>query len=179
MKNIIRKILKEEVSKKASFEEIYHELWDKMLHQVCLRYTNDVNKAEDYCQNGFIKVMNNLSKYDGKGSLEGFVRRVINNNILDEIRKKKLQYTDDPDWGRMEFDDEPYEESPYTIEMIEDVLPSLSPAYKKVFELYEFMGKKHHEIAKILGIGVGTSKSNLAKARAQIKKLVDKKYGIS
>mgnify|MGYP006410791169 CR=1 FL=1 len=55
----------------VDFDELYNRLWGKMLNTVCRKYTIDSDKAQDYCQNGFIKVYNNISKYDGKGSLEG------------------------------------------------------------------------------------------------------------
>jgi RNA polymerase sigma-70 factor (ECF subfamily) len=185
MKNLIRQILREEKflmetdvpSSLVDFQTIYSKMWDKMLRQVCLKYTKDLNKAEDYCQNGFMKVYKNIHKYDNTGSLEGWVRRIIQNNILDELRKKKLQYADDPDWGRIETDDEPYEEK-YNVEMIETVLPELSPAYRTVFELYYFRNLTHKQIAKKLGITEGTSKSNLAKAKVNIRKLIKKKFNI-
>ncbi len=178
MRHLIKKILKEEVSE---FQNIYNTMWDKMLRQVCMRYTNDINKAEDYCQNGFIKVYKNLPKYKGKGSLEGFVRRIINNSILDEIRKRKVEFSDqEPDWGRVNMKaDEPYEEEGgYTMEMVDAVLPMLSPSYRTAFELYYKMGYKHHQIADKLKISVGTSKSNLAKAKKKIKQLIDKEFNV-
>jgi len=204
MRHLIKKILREEFSKEKlvetrknrknlltesnntqinpNFNEIYNELWDKMLNQVCLRYTNDVNKAQDYCQNGFMKVLSNLSKYDGKGSLEGWVRRVIRNNILDEMRKKKMEFTnDEPDWSRFDknLENEPYsEDKMYNVEMIKSVLPNLSPKFRKVFELYHFQNKNHQEIANLLGISVGTSKSNLSRAKSKVLKMVKSEFGV-
>ncbi len=83
--------------------KIYNDLWDEMLHQVCMKYTNDITTAEDYCQNGFIKVYQNIHKKTKEGSLKGWIKKVINNNILDELRKKKIKYTnDEAEWGRVE-----------------------------------------------------------------------------
>lgn len=181
MRNIIKQILREEIEKTANFQEIFSTMWDKMLKQVCLKYTKDINKAEDYCQNGFIKVNRVLPKYDGNGSLEGWVRRVINNNILDELRKENrgLQFSsEEPDWSRVDMvNDEPYEEN-YNIAMVEDVLPELSPGYRKVFELFHFKGYDHKEIADKLGINIGTSKSNLNKARKKVRELISKKFNV-
>jgi RNA polymerase sigma-70 factor (ECF subfamily) len=184
MKSLIRQILREEFLMEAEadsalvdFQTIYSKMWDKMLRQVCLKYTNDINQAEDFCQNGFMKVYKNIHKYQGGGSLEGWVRRIIQNNIIDEIRKKKLQYADDPDWGRIQTDDEPYEEN-FNVEMIEDVLHDLSPAYKAVFEMYYFKGMTHKQIANKLGISEGTSKSNLAKAKVKVRKLIKDRFNV-
>jgi len=104
------------------FGELYSSLWDKMLNTVCRKYTIDPDKAQDFCQNGFIKVYNNISKYEGNGSLEGWVRRVINNNILDELRKGKIEIDDRGDDGfdlsRLKSSEDTYEESKHSISEI-------------------------------------------------------------
>jgi RNA polymerase sigma-70 factor (ECF subfamily) len=196
MKNIIKKILKEEfsgnklkpfesrftlrrgINENSStdttiFHDLYNTYWSKMLNGVCRKYTNDINKAEDYCQNGFMKVFQNLHKYQNTGSVEGWVRRIINNSIIDEIRKEKLRHhsNDETDWSRIDTNDEPYSED-YSIEQIEDVLHNLSPKYRQVFELYYFDNLTHEQIANKLGINIGTSKSNLFKAIKRIKELL-------
>jgi len=178
MKNLIKKILKEELLKEnLKFEDIYNDLWSKMLYSVCMKYTNDINQAQDYCQNGFMKVYNNLDKFKNIGSLEGWVRRIITNSMIDDYRKKKVQPTaqviDDPDWGRIDsgYDDEEYSEDD-RMPGVQQAITKLSPQYKKVFELY-LDGYKHEEIAKMLGITVGTSKSNVFKAKQAIRKYVD------
>jgi RNA polymerase sigma-70 factor (ECF subfamily) len=184
-RDLIRQILREEflMETEASeslvdFQTIYSKMWDKMVRSVCLKYTKDLNKAEDFCQNGFMKVYKNLHKYKGGGSLEGWVRRVIQNSVLDELRKRKIEFSsEEPDWSRVDHDDEPYEEK-YSVEMIEDVLSDLSPAYKQVFEMYYFRGMTHKQIANKLGISDGTSKSNLSKAKIKVRKLIAKKFNV-
>ncbi len=159
-----------------NYSNLYKDLWKEMLHGVCMKYTNDINTAQDYCQNGFVKVYNNLTKFSGnKGSLKGWVKKVIGNNIIDEIRKKKLQYTnDEPDWGRMDIPvGEEYNEEGISVEDLMRVADRLSPKFKAVFDLYA-QGYKHEEIADELGINIGTSKSNLYKAKANIRKWLGK-----
>lgn len=192
MKSLIT-ILKEQVTdnldtKTLSFEELYEKLWDKMLRQVCLKYTRDINQARDYCQNGWVKVFNKLDKYKGTGTPDGWISTVIRNNILDELRKRKIDYAEnEPEWGMLGQGQlldpgagsiEPYSEegSFETSEGItfNDVLHAteqLSPAYKAVFELY-LHGYKHDEIAEELGITIGTSKSNVFKAKQRIKDIL-------
>jgi RNA polymerase sigma-70 factor (ECF subfamily) len=199
MKNLIRRILKEEFYKKnlleskrqkrglltesnvdttennLDFNTIYNKFWEPMLYKVCMKYTKDINKASDYCQDGFMKVLKNLDSYSQTGSLEGWISRIIRNNTIDQIRKeKKMKHhsSEEPDWGRIEVEDDPYVED-YSIEMIEDVLPQLSPQYRKVFELFYLEGLSHEKIAQRLGISTGTSKSNLSKAKANLKKLLN------
>jgi|TARA_R110000803_G_C11935429_1_gene315908 RNA polymerase sigma-70 factor (ECF subfamily) len=183
MKITIKKILKEYTEKSdINFKDVYSEMWDKMLYGVCMKYTNDINQAQDYCQNGFMKIYNNLDKYTSTGSLESWVKRVINNSIIDETRKQKIKYTDEePEWGIM--DKWSYDPDTQTDDVgwrgvsgtdIMSISKNLSPQYKAVFDLYYLEGYKHHEIANMLGISVGTSKSNLSKAKANIKKYLEK-----
>jgi RNA polymerase sigma factor (sigma-70 family) len=158
------------------FQDIYSSMWDKMLRQVCMKYTKDISQAEDFCQNGFMKVYNNLDKYDDSGSLEGWVRRVINNSILDELRKKKMKFVDGEDgfdFSRYDSEDEEYKET-IPMEDIQKLLPQLPNSQRKVIELYYIDGLKHDEIAEKLGITASTSKTNLMKAKAKLKNLLPK-----
>ncbi len=184
MKSLIKILdehLQTEIStERESFQELYEKLWDKMLHQVCMKYTKDINQARDYCQNGWLKVFNKLDKFEGTGSLDGWVSVVIRNNILDELRKRKVDYAEEePEWGRLGKGSVEPEIEDYDVETSEgitfnDVIQAarnLSPAYKEAFELYA-QGYKHQEIAEKLGISVGTSKSNVFKAKENIKKML-------
>ena len=73
-----------------------------MLRQVCMKYTNDINQAKDYCQSGWVKVYQKLDKFTGKGSVDGWISTVIRNTILDELRKRKIDYAEkEPEWGRL------------------------------------------------------------------------------
>lgn len=164
-----KKVFKEETSK-IDFSELYKNLWDKILNTTCRKYTLDINKARDYCQLGFIKVYKNLHKYNGKGTLENWVRRVVNNTILDELRreKKQIQTHDyDYDYSRIERVDEPYEET--NLNAIIKILPTLPPSYRKAFEMYYLQGMSHQEIADELNITLSTSKTNLMKGRNIVK----------
>jgi len=175
-KNTIKEFITENGDSK--FNDLYNQLWDKMMSNVCRKYTKDEAKAEDFCQNGFIKAYQNISKFDGKGSIDAWIARVIRNNILDELRKNKISFTN----GNSDFNldnigdniEEPNEEK-YNINDIKKVLSEVSKAYRKVFELYYFENLKHKEIAEELGISENTSKTNLMKAKKKIKELLSKK----
>jgi len=68
--------------------ELYRELWDEVLYTIGLRYTEDLQTAEDLCQNGWIKAFEKIEMWDNTGSIQGWVKRVITNSIIDELRKK-------------------------------------------------------------------------------------------
>lgn len=157
----------------ADFNSLYKSLYPKMYRQVCMRYSNgDREKADDFCQLGFIKLHQKLSMYDGTGPIEAWARRIIANTILDELRKEKRSpYKKPVDFDRtnLEVIDDTPEESLYSSKDIKDAVETLSSAYKKVFEMFFFEDMSHQEIADELGISEGTSKSNLFKAKAKIK----------
>lgn len=167
-----------ETPTKLSFEEIYSKYWDKMLRRVGYKYTKDKSTAEDYTQEGFMKVMKNLDKYDGSGSLEGWISRVIRNTILDKIRANKNKFDNETDWERLDLTQEEPEEQElsHSSSEVKNAVDQLSPQYKEVFTKYFYDNKPHQEIADELGISVGTSKSNLSKAKANIRKILGPRF---
>ena len=156
-----------------TIETIYTTLWDKMLYQVCMKYTNDLSVAQDWCQNGFIKVYNNLSKYKNEGSLEGWVRRVITNSILDEKRRKTLPINYEFTWELLEEETEENRDNEIddNIQQVLYLKDQLPPSQLQIFELV-MDGYKHKDIAKKLNIHEGTSKSNFFKAKGNIRKFL-------
>ena len=154
-----------------NIETIYTTLWDKMLYQVCMKYTNDLAVAQDWCQNGFIKVYDNLSKYKQEGSLEGWVRRVITNSILDDKRRKTLPINYEFTWELLEEETEENRDNEIddNIQQVLHLKNQLPPSQLQIFELV-MDGYKHKDIAKKLNIHEGTSKSNFYKAKGNIRK---------
>jgi RNA polymerase sigma-70 factor (ECF subfamily) len=165
-------------TQKPSFEDIYNSFYDKMFNQVCRKYTKDNDKAQEYCQEGFVKVWRNFDKYDGRGSMEGWIRYVIKNTILDIIRKESKMKFDDGEEGydfeRLDTPEEQPIEMSKSMSDVRKVMNQLPPQYQKVFTLYYVDGLTHQEIAEELGISVGTSKSNLFKSKKKIQKLLGK-----
>lgn len=144
--------------------ELYKTFSSKMFG-VCMRYAKDYHAAEDLLQEGFVKVFKNIDKFRGEGSFEGWVRRIFINTSIEHYRKQVRMYpiqANEPS----EFDH--YEERTMDHLLEEDVLKlvqELSPGYRTVFNLYVIEGYSHKEIADMLNISEGTSKSQLARAR--------------
>ncbi|GMN05854.1 RNA polymerase sigma factor [Croceitalea sp. MTPC5] len=145
---------------------IYDRFAPKML-SVCRQYINDLQFAEDVMVNGFVKVFKNLDTFEHRGSFEGWVRRIMIRESISYLRKKQF----------VVFDDEVFEknesvgseiESTLDIEHVQELIDSLPEGYKMVFVLYAIEGYKHHEIAEMLNISEGTSKSQLYKARRML-----------
>jgi RNA polymerase sigma factor (sigma-70 family) len=166
------------ISEGFNFDLEYKRLYPKIFRQICLRYANgDKEKANDFCQLGFIKVHQKMGMYDGSGSLEGWIQRIIKNTIIDELRKEKRSpKRKDVDFGREDLglEDMPNEEPMFSMSDIKDAMETLSPSYKRIFNMYYFEDMSHQEIADELGISDGTSKSNLFKAKANVKSYLEK-----
>jgi len=162
-------------------ESIYKMFYGKMM-AICRRYTKNSDQAKDILQDGFIKVFKNIDKFNFEGSFEGWVRRIIVNTAIDFTRKAKNDYLlmnenqsiDDFDEDLLDEDDEEPYENPLKVGDVIEGMNKLSKAYRTVFNLYVFDNYTHQEIADALDISVGTSKSNLAKARANLKKILTK-----
>jgi RNA polymerase sigma-70 factor (ECF subfamily) len=165
-------------------QAVYKLLYGKM-KVVCMRYTWDTDQALDVLQEGFIKVFQNMERYSGAGSFEGWVRRIMVNLSIDRFRKQKNDFlllngsTSIEDFEDVVEDESDVESVDYdfTPEQILEAMQQLSPAYKTVFNLYVFENYTHQDIAEALSISIGTSKSNFAKAKRNMKKILLKYYG--
>jgi RNA polymerase sigma-70 factor, ECF subfamily len=174
---------------RRSQQAVYKMFYGKM-KSVCMRYTRDHDQAMDVLQEGFVKVFNNLERYTGVGSFEGWIRRIMVNLSIDRFRKLKHDFVllgendNLENWDIHSGDQEEEENGDDAIyditpEQILDVMQQLSPAYRTVFNLYVFENYSHQDIAEALGISVGTSKSNYAKARKNMKKLLSKSLNLN
>jgi len=153
-------------------ELLYREHFDTMM-RMCMRYTNDKDKAMEIVNIGFMRVFQKVHTFEFKGSLQGWIRRLVFHCLSDHYRKnsKYLQF--------MVFEerDQSSVEEAHSNLYAEDILKmvdTLPPATQKVFRLYAIEGFTHVEISKNIGISVGTSKWHLSNARKILKKLIDK-----
>lgn len=159
-------------------QKIYSKFSPKML-SVCRQYIKDLHQAEDIMITAFMKVFTGLKNFEYKGSFEGWIRRIMVNECISFIRvQKKVKYIEDENYFEESFNNI---ESQFSIDDIQFLIDSLPDGYKMVFNLYAIEGYKHHEIAKMLGINEGTSKSQLSHARkllqTQIAKLKNYENG--
>lgn len=161
---------------KINMSDVYKEYWDKMLYQLCWKYTNNRDEAKDLCQNGFLRVYNNLHKYKEVGSFEGWIRKIIKNSIIDYQRKKKLPTTLEATWEIIEektVDTDTHMLDTYDVTM-EDVIrvkEQLPTQKLKVFNLI-LEGYKHKEIAEELGISESTSKTQFHRSKQTLRKIL-------
>lgn len=147
---------------------------------VSLRYSKSREEAEEVLQEGFLKVFQFLHQFRDEGSLEGWIRKIVVNCALQRLRSQsRLTPVVDIDPHKEQFVLQENIESRISSKELLQLVMSLPPAYKLVFNLYVFDGYKHREIAEILGISEGTSKSNLSDARTFLQKQLNKKLVIA
>lgn len=156
---------------------LFREFSDEMFG-VCLYYSKDYTESEDILHEGFIKIFKNISKFKHKGSFEGWMRRIMINTALEKFRKEKhLHAISNIDDHEGDFISEDIVSNITARDLI-SLIQQLSPKYRMVFNLYAIEGYSHKEISKMMGISEGTSKSNLARARAVLQKNVKSHFYI-
>lgn len=179
----LKKLLRRCANNKRSAQRELFELYYGKMLAVCQRYHRNPDDAQEVLQLGFIKVFEKLDAFDYTGSFEGWMRRIFANTAIDVIRKNKKDplLSDDEESfvqqsQNMMVEEEDLELVELKAEMAKAAIQELSPAYKAVFNLYVIEEYTHKEIAEILGISEGTSKSNLAKAKANLQKILKDKF---
>ncbi len=136
--------------------------------------------AEDNLHEGFIKVFQNLKGFKGEGSLKGWVRRIMINTALEKFRKKSPLYVlDNENYEDVEDIDRESIISNISADDLMELIQSLTPQYRMVFNLFALEGFSHKEIAQKMNISEGTSKSNLARARIILQKKVKEQFYVS
>jgi RNA polymerase sigma-70 factor (ECF subfamily) len=155
-------------------ERLYRLFYGRML-PVCMRYAKDSELAKDLLQDAFIKVFSKIKSYDGVGSLEGWIRRIMVNNAIDEFRKKKNDFflmESIENFSETEEEEDDEKEVKLKASQVIEALQELTPAYRAVFNMFVFEEMTHAQIAEKVGISVGTSKSNLSKAKRNLKNIL-------
>jgi RNA polymerase sigma factor (sigma-70 family) len=156
----------------AAQEQLYKRFSRKMFG-VCLRYTSSREEAEDLLQEAFVTVFGKLSSFKNEGSLEGWIRRIVVNTVLQSFRKQRI--------ALVETEELPEAAAPEGMSMetkeLLMLIQSLPTGYRTVFNLYAIEGYTHLEIANMLGINENTSKSQYSRARAQLMNTLRSRQG--
>lgn len=153
-------------------------LWQQyapLMMSICLRYLKHMETAEDILVQSFYRIFRKIDTFKSEGSFEGWMKRIVVNECLMEIRKRKSNFLT---LAIDDINEDPYEEAIDTLEYEEllQLLDSLPDGYRTVFNLYVIEGYKHKEIADSLGISINTSKSQLLLARRRLQEYYKKKY---
>jgi len=172
----INDIIKDCVAGKREAQSKLYQLFSPKMYAVCLYYTKDQTEAEDVLHDAFIKVFKHIGQYKGEGSFEGWIRRIMINTALERFRTQNHLYPVDDIFDFV--NDRGYNDiiSNITFEELLEIVRELTPQYRMVFNLYALEDMSHKDSSEKLGISVGTSKSNLSRARTILQEKVAKKY---
>ncbi len=162
-----------------SQERLYRHFYGYGMN-VALRYTRTKREAEEILNDAFLKVFNNIDQFDTDFPFKSWFRKVVVNTAVDSFRKHK-KYNELFSSQEPNVDSIYYEFNDLNFDDTDDALPilqELPPAYRLVFNLYVMEGYKHKEIAEMLNISIGSSKSNLSRAKEKLKALWLEKKGM-
>lgn len=169
-------LLKGCANEDRSSQEILFKRYYGLLLAVCLRYYKNKDDAKAILNQAFLKIFKKINLYRFEGSFEGWISRLTVNTILDDLRKKKIDYDD-------------YETHQFALSQNDSILPKLyyddllgllnqlPKTTKIVFNLFSIEGYKHQEIATLLKISVGTSKWHVSEAKKKLRLLINELYG--
>jgi len=146
------------------------------MYGLCLQYAGNEDDAKDIMQEGFIKVFKKIDQFSAKGSIIGWIRRIMINTALEKYRSQvNLQSMDNGNFQIEESVNDNILEN-LEAEVIMKLIQDLSPQYRLIFNLYAIEGYSHREISEMTGISEGTSKSNLSRARSILQKKIAELY---
>lgn len=160
------------LTKDRKSQNALYQLFGKKMFGVCLRYAKNREEAEDLLQDGFVKVFTKIDQFKNQGSFEGWVRRVIVNTILEKFRQNNYLYaiTNIDDITEPIATEDGFEQIAATDLL--NVIQMLPAGYKMVFNLYAIEGYSHKEIAEMMSVSEGTSKSQLSRARSMLQNML-------
>jgi RNA polymerase sigma factor (sigma-70 family) len=165
------------------FQQIVYEKYAPKMMTICMRYTRNYEEARDLLHDGFIKVFMNFNSYREEANLDSWISRVVINNNINYLSKRSKKVEAEKYYTReinveqeATWDETLFME--YSIEEINSAINSLLSTKKLVFNLYVFEGYSHKQIADLLGFTESASKSNLSRARFEIRNFLLQKSGM-
>lgn len=171
-------LIKGSIEGDPKMQEALYQKYAPKMYAVCLRYAGNNDDAQDLLQEGFIKVFRNLEKYRHEGSFEGWMRRIFVNTSIEQYRRK-VHLNSISEQEERGIEDASVSVLDQLAERdIVQLVQELSPGYRAVFNLYVIEGYSHKEIAELLSISEGTSKSQLARAKSILQKKVVEFLGV-
>jgi len=160
----------------AAFEELYHR-HNRRVYSVCLRMTHNVSEAEDLTQEAFIQLFRKIGSFRGDSAFTTWLHRLTVNQVLMHFRKKSVKLERTTEEGETPVQIVHGSENPNKMPVLDRIsldraVAKLPPGYRSVFLLHDVEGHEHEDIARMLGVAVGTSKSQLHKARMKLRRLL-------
>lgn len=159
---------------KAKYQRLLYEQYAPKMLGVCLRYFHSKDEAQDALHDGFVKVYSKIKDFRSEGSFEGWIRRIMVNTSLNLYRSNlKRMYHANVDDDTVQIADSSMDFDHFNVQDILRLVQELPDGYRIIFNMFEIDGYAHKEIAEMLSISVNTSKSQLLKARRQLRQRME------
>jgi RNA polymerase sigma-70 factor, ECF subfamily len=163
----------------GAFEELYNR-HHRRVYSLCLRMLQNPVEAEDLTQEVFIQLYRKIGSFRGDSAFTTWLHRMTVNQVLMHFRKRSVKFEKTTEEGETPIQVVSGTEDPNRMKIIDKIaldnaIEQLPPGYRSVFVLHDIEGYEHEEIANLLGCSVGTSKSQLHKARLKLRRLLKKK----
>jgi len=164
-------LIKQSLQNKRQAQKLLFEKYAPKMLSLCNYYIKDLQQAEEVMLNGFLKVFTKLNQYENKGSFEGWIRKIMVFECISYLRKKhKLIFTDKIELYETIIENEV--ELTIAVEDLHNYINALPEGCKIVFNMYVIEGYKHAEIAEILNVSIGTTKTQLYRARKALQEMI-------
>ena len=175
---ILEQLIHECTKQNTKAKEQLYRLLAPKLFAVCLKYSRNYDEAQDNLQESFLIIFDKISQFKNKGSFEGWAKRVVINYTLQQYRNQNIFEIVSENIAAEETVEIDNDE--ISLEFLTQIIQELPDRYRLVFNLYVIDDYSHKEIAEMLSINIGTSKSNLARAKGILKEkiLLNNNYSI-
>lgn len=175
--NVQPKLIKDCINRSRKAEYELYKVTYSYLMSICIRYTRNQDQAKEQLNMGFLKILNNLEKYNPEVPFKAWIRKIMINTLIDEYRKHKKQ-SEVIDFVEEYYDNSNYSEQNNAIDkmstdQIHALISKLPPMAQQVFNMFVVDGYSHKEIGEILNIEEGTSKWHLNSARQKLKEMLE------
>lgn len=165
----------------VAFEQLY-ERHNRRVYSLCLRMTGNVQEAEDLAQEVFIQLFRKIGSFRGESAFTTWLHRLTVNQVLMHFRKRNVKLEQTTDDGETPVQIVVGTANPNQMPVVDRIaldkaIAQLPPGYRTVFTLHDIEGHEHEEISRMLGCSVGTSKSQLHKARMKLRMLLRQQNG--
>ena len=169
---VLEKLISECQKNQPKAQEQLYRLFEKKFFGLSLKYSSSYADAQDNFQEGFLIIFRKINQYSGKGSFEGWAKKILINNALQKykgVRFMEVINDNIPDV------DVTIDEEEISLDYLMQIIHELPDQYRIVFSLYVLDDYSHQEISEMLSISTGTTKSNLHRARLLLKEKIEKK----
>ncbi|WP_348739574.1 RNA polymerase sigma factor [Tenacibaculum sp. 190524A02b] len=169
LKEIIVECCRQNIKAQAKVYQLYAD----KLFALCLKYSRNYEDAQDTLQDSFITIFKKIKQYNHQGSFEGWMKRITINTALQKYRQKSPLQLVKEEALEEDFEEVEYDDASVSVDFLLQCIQELPDRYRLVFNLYVLDKFSHKEIAEMLAVSEGTSKSNLSRARMLLKQKIE------